>query len=130
MSPVLLDKHFLLWAVGSSKRIPPALRRALVAGERPFLYSPVSLWEIQIKYDLGKLTLPRAPREFLLPALRESGLREWPLENEAIFFLSKRPPLHREPFDRLLIAQTAVRGWEIASDDPMVQRYPVRLYAG
>jgi PIN domain nuclease of toxin-antitoxin system len=129
VTPVLLDTHYLLWIAIHPNRVPTPLAAAMAEGRRPFWYSQVSLWEIQIKYDLGKLTLPGTPRDSLVPGLRSCGLLELPLENEAIWFLPKLPRIHGDPFDRLLIAQAAVLGYEIATDDERVKKYPVRTFS-
>jgi PIN domain nuclease of toxin-antitoxin system len=89
--------------------------------------SQVSLLEIEIKYDLGKLELPETPQNFLPQLIEDSGLNFHSLENKAIFMLGKLPKLHRDPFDRLLIASALVNGWEIATVDPMFDQYPVQI---
>ena len=83
--------------------------------------------EIQIKYDLGKLELPDPPQNFLSGLIQDSGLNFHPLENKAIYMLGKLPHLHRDPFDRLLIASALVKGWEIATVDPVFDQYPVQI---
>ena len=83
--------------------------------------------EIQIKYDLGKLELPETPQNFLPQLIEDSGLNFHPLENKAIFMLGKLPQLHRDPFDRLLIASALVNGWEIATVDTIFDQYPVQI---
>ena len=82
--------------------------------------------EIQIKYDLGKLKLPDTPQKFLPDLIQDSGLNFHTLENKAIFMLGKLPKLHRDPFDRLLIASALVKGWEIATVDRIIDQYPVQ----
>ena len=89
--------------------------------------SQISVLEIQIKYDLGKLELPDTPQKFLPNLIRDSGLNFHTLENKAILMLGKLPQLHRDPFDRLLIASALVKGWEIATVDTIFDQYPVQI---
>lgn len=127
MRTVLLDTHVALWLFTDDPRLPESVRRDALSPDIRWLFHQVSTWEIQIKYDLGKLPLPQPPSAFLKAAIRDSGLQYTPIEDEGIFMLSKLPSLHRDPFDRLLVAHAVVHGWEIATVDEQVMRYPVRV---
>src|SRR5688500_16442983 len=89
------------------------------------LFSQVSTWEIQLKYQQKKLVLPELPEKFVPEAVRRSAFRYQPITDAAIFFLGKLPPLHRDPFDRLLIAQAILEGCTLATTDRQITPYPV-----
>lgn len=95
-----------------------------------WIFHQVSLWEIQIKYGMGKLSLPRAPEDFLPGAIAQSGMKRRYIEDEGIFFLGKVPAYHNDPFDRLLIAHAMLHGWEFATVDGQIEKYPLRIFKG
>jgi len=107
--------------------LSPKLAALFAAEDVCWHLSQISVLEIQIKYDLGKLKLPDPPQKFLPNLIQDSGLNFHPLENKAIYMLGKLPQLHRDPFDRLLIASALVKGWEIATVDPVFDQYPVQI---
>lgn len=88
--------------------------------------SIVSVWEISIKYALGKLPLPVSP-DFFIPAQRERhGIARLDLDEEAVFAAIRLPPVHRDPFDRMLVCQALVHGLTIVTPDRAIRDYPVR----
>lgn len=125
MRNILLDTHVLLWMQFESAKLSSQLKTLMQSDDCCWHLSQVSVWELQIKFDLKKLVLPQAPRELLPRLIAESGLSFALLQNEAIFMLGKLPPIHRDPFDRLLIATAIVNGWEIATTDDTFKEYPV-----
>ena len=89
--------------------------------------SVVSFWEISIKFNLGKLSLPQPPAQFI-PRQRERHLlAPLPLNESAVAQLGGLPALHRDPFDRMLICQALAHGLTLASSDPLIRQYPVIL---
>ena len=126
MRRVLLDTHVFLWMQFESARLSTNLTSLFKREDVKWHLSQVSVLEIQIKHSLGKLFLPAAPCEWLPGLIEKSGLDFCPLDNEAIYMLEKLPELHRDPFDRLLVATALTRGYEIATVDEQVKRYPVR----
>lgn len=89
--------------------------------------SAASVWEAVIKHAIGKLTLPAAPAIFL-PQQREShGIEAMPIDEQAMPHLAALPPLHRDPFDRILVAQATQFDMSLATDDAQVRAYPVKL---
>ena len=87
--------------------------------------SAVSVWEAVIKHELGKLPLPGPPADYL-PRQRDAhGIESLPVEEGSMPHLATLPPLHRDPFDRLLVAQALQKGLTIATVDPNVAAYPV-----
>ena len=129
MRTVLLDTHVALWLFADDPQLPDVIRQRASEPDIRWLFHQVSTWEIQIKYDLGKLPLPSPPGDLIPAAIDDSGLQYAQIEDEGIFMLSKLPALHRDPFDRLLVAHAVVHGWEIATVDNHVMRYPVRVFS-
>jgi PIN domain nuclease of toxin-antitoxin system len=129
MRTILLDTGMFLWLAFASHRLPEAVRAALRSGAHDWRVHQVSFWEIQVKHDLGKLPMPAPPAELIPRIMKRTGLTEAPLSTEAIFFLGKLPSIHRDPFDRMLLAHAMHFGWEIATSDRTFARYPVRLFA-
>ena len=127
MRHLLLDTNIFLWSQFAPSNLSPKLAALFAAEDVCWHLSQISVLEIQIKYDLGKLELPDPPQKFLPNLIQDSGLNFHPLENKAIYMLGKLPHLHRDPFDRLLIASALVKGWEIATVDPVFDQYPVQI---
>lgn len=128
MRSVLLDTHVALWVMLDSPKLPKNIRKLATAAQVRLIFHQVSTWEIQIKYELGKLPLPMAPGEFISDAVETTGFSYERIDDDAIFMLGKLPQLHRDPFDRLLVAHAAVKGWEFATVDEQIARYPVRVF--
>lgn len=119
----LLDTCTLLWYFQGSDRIPETLRDRLTDPTNEVLASDVSVLEIVLTHSLGKISLPRPP-SILLPRLLERHLiDELPLTRGAIFRPQSLPPLHKDPFDRLLIAQALEHGLQLATPNPLIRQY-------
>ncbi len=117
---MLLDSHALLWFLaGDRKRIGDRLRTSIEAG--PAIVSVASLWEIAIKVDLGKLDAP----DDLPERVASSGFKLLAVEARHGWAVRDLPSHHRDPFDRLLIAQAIVERLPIATADPVFERYDV-----
>ncbi len=127
MRQILVDTQIALWILLEAIELPKRYVELTKQSDIRWIFHQVSLWEVQIKYDIGKLTLPSAPHTFLLDAVSASGFDRELIQDEGIFMLNKLPPIHRDPFDRLLIAHALVHGWEIATTDGQIARYPVRI---
>jgi PIN domain nuclease of toxin-antitoxin system len=122
----LLDTQVALWLLLGSDKLPekPFRERFLHEPAR-LIFHQVSTWEIQIKYELGKLPLPRRPEEFLLDAIGSAGFIYEKIDDQGIFLLDRLPKLHRDPFDRLLISHALLNGWCLITSDQEIQKYPV-----
>lgn len=120
----LVDSHTLLWFVwGDTKRISPQLRARIEADDAGVLVSIASLWEIAIKKALGKLETPDD-----LPArIQELGFELLPIEVEHAWHVRTLPHHHRDPFDRLLIAQAQVERLPILTADPAFANYDIEV---
>lgn len=122
---LLLDTHVFLWFIGGDRRLPASLREAVRDPENEVFLSVVSVWEAIIKFQLGKLPLPEPPSVYL-PAQRERHLvASLPLDEASVARLADLPPLHRDPFDRMLVCQSLSRGLTIATLDDAIRAYPV-----
>ncbi len=123
---LLLDTCTFLWIVGGDKALSVRARAAFVDPESEVFLSAASAWEIAVKHRLGKLPLPAPPEEFV-PAQRAAhGIEALPVDEEAALQVAKLPDLHRDPFDRMLIAQAIVGGLVLATPDDPIRQYPVR----
>lgn len=123
----LIDTHIALWILLGDPRLNEADFFRRFSPNETFIFHQVSTWEVQIKYDLGKLQLPARPASFLRKAVADTGFIYEQVEDDGIFFLSKLPLIHRDPFDRLLIAHALSNGWTIITADQTFERYPVRV---
>lgn len=122
---LLLDTHTLLWADTEPDRLSKTARSLLSDVENELLLSCASLWEMQIKVMLGKLTI-RKP----LPSLvdeweNEKGLSVLPTNQRDIYEVFGLPSIHNDPFDRLIVAVARCENATILSDDPEIKKYPV-----
>lgn len=122
----LLDTHLLLWAAGRSDRLPAEARRLIATGEPVF--SAASLWEVSIKRGLGRPDF-RVDPAALLRGLLDAGFAELPVRAAHAAAVLDLPPVHRDPFDRVLVAQATVEGMELVTADAVLALYgaPVRL---
>jgi len=120
---LLLDTHVLLWAAGQPDRLSASTRTRLEDPANALAYSVASLWEIVIKRGLGRDDFRVDPRR-LRRGLVAAGYREIAIEADHVLAVADLPLLHRDPFDRVLIAQAAAEGATLLTVDPVVARYP------
>ena len=123
---VLVDTVAFLWWVTGDPALSPQAEDLIRDHSRRVFLSPVSVWEIVVKYALGKLPLPEDPST-LIPRLRtDHGFQELPLTEGAVLQLRRLPGLHRDPFDRMLLCQAIAHGLTLVTPDEDLRRYPVR----
>lgn len=124
---LLLDTHVLLWAAGAPRRLPPAARKLINEPDSTLLYSAASLWEVAIKRALGREDFRVEPR-LLRRGLLENGYAELAVTGEHAIAVDSLPLLHRDPFDRILIAQAITEGVTLLTTDQQVAQYsgPIR----
>lgn len=120
---LLLDTHLLMWAAESAKRVPRRARTLMSAAGNELLFSVASLWEIAIKRSLNRPDFQVDPR-MLRRGLIDNGYFELPIFSEHAVAVDGLPPIHKDPFDRLLIAQATVEGITLLTDDAIVAKYP------
>lgn len=120
---LLLDTHILLWAAGQPDRLSAAARKQLSDPKNELLFSAASLWEIAIKKSFGRQDLRVEPR-LLRRGLLDNGYTELPVTSEHAVALDSLPDLHRDPFDRILVAQALTEGVTLVTADAQLARYP------
>jgi PIN domain nuclease of toxin-antitoxin system len=124
---LLLDTHLLLWAAGDPGQLPAAALALIDDPANALIFSAASLWEIVIKRRLGRKDFRVDPR-LLRRGLLDNGYLELPVSSEHTLAIDTLPDLHKDPFDRILVAQATVEGMTLLTVDPVVARYrgPVR----
>lgn len=120
---LLLDTHLLLWVAEDSEKLPPAARRLVEDPGSELWFSVVSLWEVAIKAALNRPGFRIDPR-VLRRELLDNMFVELPVTADHVLAVAGMAPLHRDPFDRLLIAQAATEGVTLVTKDAAVARYP------
>ena len=119
----LLDTQILLWAAGQPERLSTAARRQLSDPKNELLFSAASLWEITIKKSLGRDDFRVEPR-LLRRGLLDNGFIELPVTSEHAVSIDALPDLHKDPFDRILLAQALSEGITLLTADAQLARYP------
>jgi len=120
---LLLDTHLLLWAAGDPRRLPAAARKLINDSRNELLFSAVSLWEITIKKGLGRADFRVDPR-LLRRGLVDNGYAELVITGEHVVAVGSLPSIHKDPFDRLLVAQSIVESITLLTSDPLLAKYP------
>ena len=123
---LLLDTCTFLWLIGGSDNVSARARAAFEDPDNEVFLSAASAWEIAIKSQLGRLPLPEPAASFVPSQRSAHGIDPLPIDEEATLHLAKLPPLHRDPFDRILVAQALVGGLVLVTPDDAVRQYPVR----
>lgn len=120
---LLLDTPLLLWAAGNPARLSPAARSLIGEPDNQLFFSPASLWEIIIKRKLGRDDF-QVDARLLRRGLLDNGYQELPIGSEHAVALDGLPPIHKDPFDRILVAQATVEGITLLTADAAVAQYP------
>ena len=124
---LLLDTHLLLWAAGEPKRLSKTARALINNPENELLFSAASLWEVAIKSRLGRRDF-KADVRVLRRGLLDNGYSELPIASDHVVAIESLPPVHKDPFDRMLVAQAIVEGITLLTSDSLVGEYsgPIR----
>lgn len=120
---VLLDTHVFLWLQAGPERLKPGVLETLRDPENEVLLSVASAWELGIKVALGKLRLPEPAARFVPRAVERSGIGVLRVELEHALAAGALPPLHADPFDRMLVAQALAEDLVLATRDPQLAAY-------
>lgn len=120
---LLLDTHVLLWAAGSPDQLPPGARALLDDPDNELVFSAASLWEITIKRSVGRTDF-QVDARVLRRGLLDNGYLELPITSEHAVFIDSLPSIHKDPFDRILVAQATVEGITLLTGDALVAQYP------
>lgn len=124
---LLLDTCAFLWLTASPDNLGAAARRGINDHRNELCLSHASIWEIHLKHLAGKLTLPEKPRLWFSRQMAIWGVKDWPMDLESLHLTSDLPPLHKDPFDRLLAAQAATHGLTLVSPDEFFSRCGVKV---
>ena len=120
---ILLDTHLILWAAGFPDELPIEARRIIEDESNELFFSAASIWEIAIKASLQKVNFQIDVR-VLRRNLLDNGYIELPIESAHAVFIQSLPSLHKDPFDRILVAQATEEGITLLTSDVMVAQYP------
>ena len=126
MSRFLVDTQLLLWNVYGSRKLPARVARLFREGRHQFFYSAASLWEIAIKAGRGREDFV-ADAAAIRNALEENGFHELPVAAQHAVALSALPPIHADPFDRMLVAQAIVEPMALLTSDARLAAYPATI---
>ncbi len=122
----LLDTHTFLWAIAEEAKLSRRARQ-IYTGSTDLWLSVASVWEILIKVQAGKLPFPEPAGSYLTKKLANDRIEVLPITLDHVLRTESLPMHHRDPFDRLLIAQSIEEGWPIITADPWFARYPVEV---
>jgi PIN domain nuclease of toxin-antitoxin system len=125
---LLLDTHIFLWHITDDERLSPDVQAAISDPDNEVYLSVASTWEAEIKFALGKLPVPESPSPFFPKQRTLHRIAKLSVEEEDVEFLSLLPMLHRDPFDRMLVAQANRHGMKLVTDDGLIKQYPVQLF--
>ena len=120
---LLLDTHLLWWAAYSPKRLTKAARALIEDSENELVFSAASLWEITIKQSLGRRDF-HVNATLLRRGMLDNGYAELPINSEHAIYTNQLPRTHKDPFDRILLAQAMVEGITLVTNDRELARYP------
>ena len=124
---LLLDTHVFLWWIGDDPRLSLRARKAIAVAENEIFLSVASAWEIAVKTRLGKLTLPADVESFLPDHIQRNAINILPIGLTHALRLSHLPLHHRDPFDRMLVAQSQVENLTLVTADVLLRRYDVKV---
>ena len=119
----LLDTHLLLWAAAEPRRLSKQARALIGNPDNDLLFSAASLWEVAIKRGLGRDDF-KVDARLLRRGLLDNGYSELPIISDHVVAIDSLPPLYKDPFDRILVAQATVEGIALLTIDSVVSQYP------
>lgn len=123
---ILLDTHTFLWSITNDRNLSARVIQEIVNAANEVFVSVASSWEITIKYGLGKLQLPQPPDQYLPKQRARAGFELLLIDEPEVCQIGRLPMIHRDPFDRLLVAQANCHGMVLATNDCVFTQYPVR----
>lgn len=122
----LLDTAIFLWSLDAHEKLNKDAQRVLESGQEVFL-SAASSWEIVIKAGIGKLNLPKAPSQLIPEAMTRFAVQGLPILHSHSLALEELPNHHKDPFDRILVAQARIEGMALLTADSMCAKYPIEI---
>ena len=120
---LLLDTHLLLWAAGAPRRLSKQARTLIADPDNQLLFSAASLWEVAVKRGLGRDDF-KVDVRLLRRGLLDNGYSELPIISDHVVATESLPLIHKDPFDRILVAQATVEGVTLLTIDSLVSQYP------
>jgi PIN domain nuclease of toxin-antitoxin system len=120
---LLLDTHLLLWMAGEPSKLSKKARSLVLDGDNDLFFSAASIWEITLKSQLGRTDFD-VDANLLRRGLADNGYLELPINVEHALAVLVLPPFHKDPFDRMLVAQATVEGFVLLTSDEQVAAYP------
>lgn len=122
---LLLDTCVFLWIAGGAAELSSGARQAFADPANEVYLSAASAWEIAVKHGLNRLPLPEAPAQFVPRVRQAHGIDGLGVDEAAALLTAQLPPVHRDPFDRILIAQALAGGLVLVTPDEAIRQYPV-----
>jgi len=123
---LLLDTCTFLWIVDRHEKLPASVVELFGSPNNEVFLSAASAWEIAAKFERGRLVLSEPPERFVPKQRAAHHIVSLPINEESALHASRLPPLHRDPFDRMLVSQAIVHGMTILTPDPILSQYPAR----
>jgi PIN domain nuclease of toxin-antitoxin system len=125
---ILVDTHVWLWLNGSVERLSSDALALLSSPEIEVYLSAASVWEIGIKYAAGRLVLPLPPEEYIAKRLMDNGINPFPIRHGHALRAASLPLHHRDPFDRMLVAQAQMESFTLMTADGLLGDYDVEIF--
>lgn len=123
----LLDTHVFLWWITNNPQLPQDVRSIIADGDNELFFSAASCWEIAIKAHLGKIILPQKPDIFISDQLATNSIQTLPIQASHALHVFNLPYRHRDPFDRMIVAQAQMEKLPIITSDALIAKYKVRV---
>jgi PIN domain nuclease of toxin-antitoxin system len=124
---ILLDTHTFLWWISDDQKLSGRAREIISDGSNELFLSAATGWEIAIKVQIGRLKLPEEPIRFIIEQMRINAIQSLPIQMNHALHISTLPQHHRDPFDRLLIAQAQLEGLPVLSSDHQLANYQIEV---
>jgi len=126
---ILIDTHVFLWAAGVDGQLSESARELLEDAETAIFFSAASAWEIAVKWSKGRLDLPERPADLIKNVVTVAGLSQLMITTRDACTVGELPFHHKDPFDRLLVAQAKTNGLRLMTADPILEKYDVDVIA-
>lgn len=124
---ILIDTQIFLWLFGFARRISPNVEQLLKDSNNRIYFSAASAWEIAIKYSTGKLQLPAHPEIYIPDRIQRANIIWLEITHEHALAIANLPPIHKDPFDRILIVQANTENLTLLTADSVFGKYSVKL---
>lgn len=124
---LLLDTCTFLWLTEGDDHLSETARAMIIEPDNEVFLSPASVWEIVIKHWLGRLFLKQPPGQYIVGQRRLHRIDSLEIDEQTVLHIGKLPGIHRDPLDRLLVAQAIIHECLILTPDPLIRRYPARV---